>query len=397
MRNKDFWKGFVSALVTAAVIGVGGSFLMERGVIPWNFLPGEALQRNAKTKQILHYLERDYVDGFDKELAQEVMYTGLAAGAGDPYTTYLTKESMESQTERNSGHFVGIGVDVMQNSDGKVEIVNVISGGSAKEAGLQSGDLILAVDGKEMGEQELSQMVSQIKGEAGTSVVLTIYRKDTEKTWDAEILRKDIQIETVEYEMLEDGIGYIALHAFRENTAEQFQNALEELKKQDMKGILLDLRNNAGGLVPAAYAIGEEILPEGIMVYTMDKEGRRNDLVCDAAYLNLPMTVLVNGQSASASEILAGAIQDTGRGELVGTKTFGKGLIQRLYQLPDGSGLNVTIQKYYTPKGTSIHGVGLEPDYLVELPEKWKDSIEIPREEDVQMQKGISILQKKIE
>lgn len=397
MRNKDFWKGFTSALVAAVVIGIGGSFLMERGVLPWNFLPGETFQRNAKTKQILHYLEKDYVDGFDKELAQEVMYTGLAAGAGDPYTTYLTKESMESQTERNSGHFVGIGVDVTQNEDGKVEIVNVIAGGSAKEAGLQPGDFILEVDGKKLGGRELSEMVSEIKGKEGTSVVLTMYRKDTGKTWKQEIMRRDIQIETVEYEMLENGIGYIALRAFRENTAEQFHTALEELKNEGMKGILLDLRNNTGGLVPAAYAIGEEILPQGIMVYTMDKEGKRNDLVCDEKYLNLPMTVLVNGHSASASEILAGAIRDTGRGELVGTKTFGKGLIQRLYQLPDGSGLNVTIQKYYTPKGTSIHGVGLEPDYLVELPAKWEDGMEIPREEDVQMQKGISILRKKTE
>lgn len=384
MRNKNFWKGFGAALILTAVIFIGGNLLIVNGIFPTQWLP-ESLERSAKTNMLLHYLEENYVDGFDSQTAEELMYTGLAAGAGDPYTYYLSKEVMEQQTEKNSGHFVGIGVEVFMNDDGKCEISSVTPGGPAEAAGLLAGDLIVEVDGASVENVAVTEVVSLVKGEEGTEVQLGILRGTNKQT--ISVMRQDIQVTTVEGYMLDEKMGYISLTAFRENTYEQFKTILDALLAEGMEGLVLDLRGNTGGLVPTAYEIGEEILPQGTMVYTLDKEGNRKDLICDETFLDLPLVVLVNENSASASEILAGAIQDTQRGELVGTQTFGKGLIQRLYTLPDGSGINITVQKYYTPSGQSIHGVGLTPDYIVE---QGADG------EDAQMKKAIEVLQQKM-
>lgn len=385
MGKKDFWKGFGAALAAVAVLFFGGGVLVQQGILPLEWLP-DGLARIAKTNTLLYYLEENYVDDFDSQMAEELMYTGLAAGAGDAYTYYLSAEMMEAQTEKNSGHFVGIGVDVTVNEDGYCQIVSVTAGGPAEAAGFQAGDVIVEVDGVSVDGVDANDVVSRIKGEEGTEVSIGVLRDGEKLTFP--VVRQDIQVATVEGRMLEDGMGYIAITAFRENTYDQFKETLETLLAEGMEGLVLDLRDNTGGLVPTAYAIGDELLPEGTMVYTLDKEGNRKDLVCDGEYTDLPMVVLVNGYSASASEILAGAIQDTGRGELVGTQTFGKGLIQRLYTLSDGSGINVTIQKYYTPNGTSIHGVGLTPDQVVEQPE---DSTQ-----NLQMAAAVSLLAEKM-
>ncbi|MBM6828714.1 S41 family peptidase [Anaerotignum lactatifermentans] len=374
MRNKNFWKGFAAAVAVMVVVTFGGGALVHRGVVPLDWLP-DGLARIAKTNILLDYLEENYVDEFNSRMAEELMYTGLAAGAGDTYTYYLSAEMMAQQTEKNSGHFVGIGVDVTVNEEGYCQIVSVTAGGPAEAAGIQTGDVIVEVDGESVDGVDANEVVSRIKGEEGTEVALGVRRGEDILTLT--VTRQDIQVTTVEGRMLEDGIGYISISAFRENTYDQFREALDALLAEGMEGLVLDLRDNTGGLVPTAYEIGEELLPEGTMVYTLDKEGNRKDLVCDAQYLDLPLVVLVNGYSASASEILAGAIQDTGRGELIGTQTFGKGLIQRLYTLSDGSGINVTIQKYYTPNGTSIHGVGLTPDLVVEQPEEGGEDLQL--------------------
>lgn len=385
MRNKNFWKGFATAVVAIVVITFGGGVLVERGVVPLTWLP-DSLARIAKTNTLLNYLEENYVDEFDSQMAEELMYTGLAAGAGDPYTYYLSTEMMEEQTEKNSGHFVGIGVDVVVNEDGYCQIVSVTAGGPAEAAGFQQGDIIVEVNGESTDGIDANEVVSWIKGEEGTEVTIGVLRGV--ETLTMTVVRQDIQVTTVEGWMMEEGVGYISISAFRENTYDQFKETLDNLMAEGMEGLVLDLRDNTGGLVPTAYAIGDELLPEGTMVYTLDKEGNRKDLVCDTEYTDLPMVVLVNEYSASASEILAGAIQDTGRGELIGTQTYGKGLIQRLYTLSDGSGINVTIQKYYTPNGTSIHGVGLTPDNVVEQPE---DS-----SQDLQLEEAVSVLAEKM-
>ena len=390
MQKKDFWKGFGAAFVLLAVIYFGGQFLAQMNIaLPFG------MSNTAKIRQIEEMLDTYYVEDYDKELAEELMYTGLVAGVGDPYTYYLSADSLAEQVEKNSGHFVGIGVEIYAGDDGYIVVSSVTPGGPAEAAGILAEDKITEVDGESITGKTAADVSALVKGEEGTDVTLTIFRESTGEVLEKTVTRQDIQVQTVSWRMMDDNIGYISITNFRENTHNQFKEALDTLEAEGMEKLVLDLRNNTGGLVKSAQEIGEELLPEGIMVYTMDKEGNREDTLCDDVYNDVPMVVLVNGNSASAAEILAGAIQDTGRGELIGTTTFGKGLVQRLFTLPDGSGLNVTIQKYYTPNGTSIHGVGITPDYEVELPEEYAQQTNIPAEADTQLQKAVEVLSEK--
>lgn len=390
MQKKDFWKGFGAAFVLLAVIYFGGQFLAQMNIaLPFG------MSNTAKIRQIEEMLDTYYVEDYDKELAEELMYTGLVAGVGDPYTYYLSADSLAEQVEKNSGHFVGIGVEIYAGDDGYIVVSSVTPGGPAEAAGILAEDKITEVDGESIIGKTAADVSALVKGEEGTDVTLTIFRESTGEVLEKTVTRQDIQVQTVSWRMMDDNIGYISITNFRENTHNQFKEALDTLEAEGMEKLVLDLRNNTGGLVKSAHEIGEELLPEGIMVYTMDKEGNREDTLCDDVYNDVPMVVLVNGNSASAAEILAGAIQDTGRGELIGTTTFGKGLVQRLFTLPDGSGLNVTIQKYYTPNGTSIHGVGITPDYEVELPEEYAQQTNIPAEADTQLQKAVEVLSEK--
>ena len=390
MQKKDFWKGFGAAFVLLAVIYFGGQFLAQMNIaLPFG------MSNTAKIRQIEEMLDTYYVEDYDKELAEELMYTGLVAGVGDPYTYYLSADSLAEQVEKNSGHFVGIGVEIYAGDDGYIVVSSVTPGGPAEAAGILAEDKITEVDGESIIGKTAADVSALVKGEEGTDVTLTIFRESTGEVLEKTVTRQDIQVQTVSWRMMDDNIGYISIMNFRENTYNQFKEALDTLEAEGMEKLVLDLRNNTGGLVKSAHEIGEELLPEGIMVYTMDKEGNREDTLCDDVYNDAPMVVLVNGNSASAAEILAGAIQDTGRGELIGTTTFGKGLVQRLFTLPDGSGLNVTIQKYYTPNGTSIHGVGITPDYEVELPEEYAQQTNIPAEADTQLQKAVEVLSEK--
>ena len=390
MQKKDFWKGFGAAFVLLAVIYFGGQFLAQMNIaLPFG------MSNTAKICQIEEMLDTYYVEDYDKELAEELMYTGLVAGVGDPYTYYLSADSLAEQVEKNSGHFVGIGVEIYAGDDGYIVVSSVTPGGPAEAAGILAEDKITEGDGESITGKTAADVSALVKGEEGTDVTLTIFRESTGEVLEKTVTRQDIQVQTVSWRMMDDNIGYISIMNFRENTYNQFKEALDTLEAEGMEKLVLDLRNNTGGLVKSAHEIGEELLPEGIMVYTMDKEGNREDTLCDDVYNDVPMVVLVNGNSASAAEILAGAIQDTGRGELIGTTTFGKGLVQRLFTLPDGSGLNVTIQKYYTPNGTSIHGVGITPDYEVELPEEYAQQTNIPAEADTQLQKAVEVLSEK--
>lgn len=397
MREKGFWKGFGLALLLAAACGLLWKPICRS--IPWNLLPiSVGMPREAKLELVEAYLEKYYVEDLDEAAIDDMLYTGMLAGVGDRYTYYLTADSLEQYMDSTNGHFDGVGIEVYSSQEGEVTISRIMDGEPASKSGLAKGDIIIGVDGEDMRGKALSEVAAQIRGEAGTEVRIEVLRKSTGETLEFTVQRADVILQTVRSDMLDGKIGYIALSGFKENTYDAFREALEGLQAQGMRGLILDLRDNPGGLVRSVYEIGEELLPEGTMVYTLDKEGNRSDLKCDAAYLDIPLVLLVNGGSASASEILSGAVQDHGAGTIIGTQTFGKGLVQRLFTLPDGSGLNITIQKYYTPNGTSIHGVGITPDIVTELPEEYRESniADIPQEKDTQLQKALEVLREQI-
>ena len=395
--KKEFWKGFGAALVLVLAVSIVWKPLCR--MIPWQSIPFEIpLSRSAKAEIMESYLDKYYVEAFDETLVEEMLFSGMAAGVGDRYTYYMSEETLEQYLENTNGNFDGVGIEVYTNQDGEVVISRVMEGQPAQQAGMQEGDVIVGVNGEDLRGKMVSDVAARIRGKAGTEVTIEVLRKSTGKTLEMTMERAVVVMESVDSRMIKGDIGYISISGFKENTYEQFKTALDALQKEGMKGLVLDLRDNPGGLVKSVYQIGEELLPEGTMVYTLDKQEKREDLKCDGEYLDIPLVVLVNENSASASEILAGAVKDTGRGTLVGAQTFGKGLVQRLFTLPDGSGLNVTIQKYYTPKGTSIHGIGIEPDEAVQLGEKYQTTAltDIPEGEDSQLQKALEVLRKEI-
>lgn len=396
MQKKDFWKGFGTAVGVLLLCSLLWKPLCR--MIPWQLLPFEiSMSREAKADMIESYLETYYLDEVDEEQLEEMLCVGMMAGVGDKYTYYLSRENMEQYRQNSNGNFDGIGIQVYVTKEGEFVIGNVMEGKPAEGAGLLAGDVIIGIDGENIEGKQLSDVAARIRGEAGTEVTLTVRRTGVKKAIDAVMERVTVEVKSATCRMLTEKIGYIAISGFKANTYAQFRECLNELEQEGMQGLILDLRNNPGGLVRSVYQVGDALLPEGTMVYTLDKNGKREDLKCDAAYLDIPLVVLVNENSASAAEIFAGAVKDTGRGTLVGTQTFGKGLVQRLFTLPDGSGLNITIQRYYTPNGTSIHGIGITPDVEAELPAGYTTLTEIPTGEDTQLQKGLQVMEEKLQ
>ena len=392
--KKEFWKGFGAAMALVLVVSIGWKPVCR--IIPWHSMPFDIpLSRAAKVEIMESYLDQYYVDEIDEAMVEDMLYAGMAAGVGDRYTYYMPEENLDQYLENANGNFDGVGIEVFTTQEGEVKISRVMEGQPAEQAGMQEGDIIIGVNGEDVRGWMISDVAAKIRGKAGTEVTIQVLRPETKETLEMTMERAVVVMESVDSRMMQGNIGYISLSGFKENTYEQFKTAMDALLEDGMKGLILDLRDNPGGLVKSVYQIGEELLPEGTMVYTLDKKENRSDLKCDGEYLDIPLVVLVNGSSASASEIFAGAVKDLERGTLVGTQTFGKGLVQRLFTLPDGSGLNVTIQKYYTPSGTSIHGVGVAPDEVVELPEKYKMTAltAIPEGEDTQLQKAVQVLQ----
>jgi carboxyl-terminal processing protease len=334
-------------------------------------------------------IEKYYLDDIDAEDLEEGIYKGLLAGLGDPYSEYYTGEEYQRILESSSGSYCGIGATLTQQEDGSCAIVNTLSGSPAEEAGLLEGDIIYKVDDLEVTDMDLSQIVSYVKGEEGTQVKLTLIRDSKEK--EVTLIRRTIEVSTVSSEMKEDGVGYIALSEFDEVSTEQFREALESLQEQGMTSLIVDLRDNPGGMLTVVVDILDMFLPEETVVYTEDKYGNRQDYTSTAQVVtDVPLVVLVNGNSASASEIFAGAIRDYKRGTLVGTTTFGKGIVQRILDLQDGSAIKLTIASYYTPNGDNIHGTGIDPDVEVELEEAADNGED--QQSDLQLEKALELL-----
>lgn len=326
-------------------------------------------QESIEKLQLLEDCIREYYyepETATVETLENGMYKGLMDSLGDPYTVYYTPEEYNSMTEETSGVYKGIGAYIgLDTKTGAPVFTGIMPGTPAEKAGLMVGDIICEVDGTDTLSMDTSEVANLVKGEEGTTVTIKVNRDGEYVTVTA--TRETINVPTVTSEMLDNQIGYLKISQFDDVTPGQFDEEYSKLKAAGMKSMILDLRDNPGGTVTAVTQIASEMLPEGLIFYMEDKNGEREEYTCPGADFNIPMVVLVNGYSASASEILAGAIQDAGIGTLVGTQTYGKGIVQNLYPLGDGSAIKITIADYYTRNGRNIHKVGIEPDQVLEF------------------------------
>ena len=392
MKNKEFKKG-VAIGVAATLVVTGAGFVSYQKVL---FPKGNALS-DVKTVQKLNYLEElidtEYLDEKDESSLREGLYAGLLAGLKDPYSTYYTAEQYKELNTSNEGSYVGIGAVLQKEDGGGAKVVQLYEGGPGEQAGLKTGDVIKAVDGTDVTEKETSDIASMVRDSDKDFVTLTIQREDEEKTQNIKVEIRDVEIQTVSHEMLVGATGYIRISEFSEVTSDQYKKAFADLKDQGMKKLVVDLRDNPGGLLTAVCGVLRQILPEGLIVYTEDKNGKREEETCDGKNeLTMPLAVLVNGNSASASEIFAGAVKDYGIGTIVGT-TYGKGVVQTIQPLTDGSAVKITIAKYFTPKGNDINKKGITPDVEAELSGDITDWAELTHEEDTQLQTALKELE----
>lgn len=353
-----------------------------------------------KVEEMYELLGDNFLYDMDEETLREGMYQGMMRALGDPYSTYYNEEDLTSFEETTTGKYYGIGVQVSQNmSTGVITMVKPFKGAPGYEAGILPNDILVKVNGVEVTGVDLTEVVGMIKGEEGTTVELTLMREGEPDYVVVDVERRQVETPTVEIEMLENNIGYMLITGFEEVTAKQFLNGIGELSTQGMEGLVIDLRNNPGGRLDVVVNMLDMILPKGILVYTEDKYGNRdNEMYSNAQYvLNVPLVVLVNGESASASEIFAGDIQDFEAGIVVGTQTYGKGIVQSVYMLEDGeTAIKMTVSSYYTHAGRNIHEVGITPDIVVELDEELRQKAEITKEEDNQLQAAIEALMEQI-
>ena len=344
----------------------------------------------SKLQGYREIIDKYYLGEIDEEKLQEGAIKGYIEGLGDPYTEYITKEDMQDYLDDTMGNFVGIGIYMIKNTEqDKIQVLSTIKNSPAEEIGIKAGDLILTVDGVNYSASDMTTASNNIKGEEGTKVNIEVLRGN--QTLKFEITRKKVKVNQVEGKILESNIGYIEFTSFDETTAEDFKNKYEELKSQGITSLIIDLRNNGGGIVDQALDIADYITEkDAVLLYEVNKNGK--ETVKESKkdpIINLPVIILTNENTASASEILAGALKDLGKAKTVGTTTYGKGVIQQILQLSDGSGLKVTIEEYQTPNRNKIHKIGIEPDEKVELPEDLDNIYDIEESRDTQLQKAI--------
>jgi len=386
--EKNKVKGFVTGVLCTVLVGggiFGGCYVLSNKDHAVN---QESVQ---KAKAIESLIDKYYLDKIDNDELESYLYKGLMAGLGDPYSTYYTAEEYKELTEDTEGVYRGIGVTMQKDvSTGAVTVVKCFEGAPGAEAGLQPQDQLVKVNGEDITDKELSEVVKMIKTSESDTVTLTILREGESDYREVEVTLDTVEAPMVEHEMLDNKIGYITINQFAETTASQYETALEDLNNQGMERLIVDVRDNPGGLLTSVCDVLDSMLPEELLVYTEDKNGKKSEYNATGTdQFDKPMVILVNGNSASAAEIFSGALQDYKVAKLVGTTTFGKGIVQQIFNLSDGSAVKMTISKYYTPSGRCIHGTGLEPDIEVDLPDELKNQVSIDKSEDTQLQKAI--------
>ena len=344
-------------------------------------------------KNIEAIMKKYYLNDYDEQKAIDGAISGYISSLGDEYTEYIPSADMEEYTQNIKGNFVGIGIYMVKNTEKNlIQVLSPIQESPAEKAGIQPGDLIKSVDGVEYTGDDMTTVANKIKGDAGTKVKLQILRGD--KTLEFEITREKVNTNPVIAEKLENDIGYLDVSSFDEGTAEDFKKKFENLKSQGIKSLVIDLRNNGGGLVKEALSIADYIVPKGkTLLITVDKnENEDIEKAKEDPIIDMPIVVLVNKNTASASEILAGALKDNEKATIVGTKTYGKGVIQQVLSLKTGAGIKVTVEEYYTPNKNKINKVGIEPNETVELPDSVTNELLVKDDEDTQLQKAIELL-----
>ena len=339
---------------------------------------------DARLNSVISVLDEYYYEDYNKDKAYDAALKGYVKSLGDPYTEYMTQKELEEFNELINSSYCGIGVTVQNNTeDNTLLIIDVFENSPAANAGIEAGDIITKVKGVAYKGEQLEDATNNIQGEEGTDAEVTILKKSTGKEVDLTITRKSIQVDSVASEIIDNNIGYVAISQFATNTALEFTNQLDELMKQGITSLIIDVRNNGGGITTAVEAVADCILEkDDVIYYTADKHNNKHYVKSKIDGIDLPVVVLANENSASASEILVGAVKDNNRGVIVGKKTYGKGVVQQLITLTDNTAVKVTVEKYFTPNGNYIHEKGIEPDYAVEL-----DGVT-----DTQLEKAIEIL-----
>lgn len=379
MSKKKIIIGIIVTALASSVLTIAGlcfAFGIHAGEV-------EDIVRFLGVKR---FIEARYVTDVDETKLMDGAISGMVQSLGDPHSIYMNADTFEQLKEHTEGEFGGIGV-TMGFKDNKVTIISVLDDTPGQKAGLQAGDEITAVDGTPVTEMQPEEVAMHIRGEVGTDVTLSISRDG--QTQDYKITRATIKLDTAKGVMLGDGMGYIRIASFSENTGKEFKAAYESLEQQGMKGLIIDLRENPGGLVTSCVDIANMVVPKGPIVSVVERDGSKEVHESNLEESKYPIVVLIDGNSASASEILAGALQDTGAATLVGTKSYGKGSVQVVVPMLHNDGLKLTIAKYYTPNGRCIDGTGIEPDVEVDMPENATT--------DVQLEKAKEVLQQKLQ
>lgn len=398
--NRSFWRGLAVGLASSCAILLvvfGSVKIYQTYRVYGKLASGNSAETesvaNEKTTEKLGVLENTIKQYFwqdvDESTLEEGVYKGLLEALDDPYSVYYTHDELVQLQQQTEGIYYGIGAYISQDKEmGYVRVSKIIKNTPAEASGLQQDDYIYKVDGEDMQGKDSSYVVSKIKGEAGTKVTITVVREGATDPIDIEVERQKIESPTVEYQMLDNDMAYIQITEFDLVTTDQFEEAYKQAQADGMKGLILDLRSNPGGNLSTVCDIARMILPKGLIVYTEDKYGKREEYTCDGAnQIKVPLVVLTNGYSASASEILAGAVKDYGIGTLVGTTTYGKGIVQKVINLSDGSAVKLTVSNYFTPNGNNIHKIGIDPDVEVEFDaEQYKNGV------DNQLEKAKEVL-----